>query len=503
MNEIPLKMIVSAVSNEKGISEDVLFDALNEALVFATKKKYNFQIDVRIEIDKQTGIYKSFRQWIVVEDILGQTDVKYSFNKIPFSKAQMKYKNIKLGDIIEEKIKSISFNRITAQSAKQIIIQRIKEEERKIVIKKFLSKKGNIVSGIVKKIYSFGIIVDIGNNSEALLKNENMLPKEVYRINDRVRALLIDVNPNSKGYQLNLSRIDNQVLSSLFRTEVPEISESLIKIKSVARDPGIRSKIAVHASDKRLDPIGACVGIRGSRVQAVSNELNGERIDIIKWDENIAQLAMNAMSPAEIISIEIDEESLVMDIAVSKKHLSQAIGKNGQNIRLASQLIGWTLNIVSDNDAKEKDNKEKDNIKKMFEEKLEMKSDVIDILVEEGFSSLEELAYIPIQELFDIDKLENEIVKEIREKSRNALIVQAIEREENKNNLGNQLLSIKGMTKNLSENLNQHGIITRDDLAELDADALSKLNIKQLNNYNTCADLIMSAREHWFNNDKK
>ena len=503
MNEIPLKMIVSAVSNEKGISEDVLFDALNEALVFATKKKYNFQIDVRIEIDKQTGIYKSFRQWIVVEDILGQTDVKYSFNKIPFSKAQMKYKNIKLGDIIEEKIKSISFNRITAQSAKQIIIQRIKEEERKIVIKKFLSKKGNIVSGIVKKIYSFGIIVDIGNNSEALLKNENMLPKEVYRINDRVRALLIDVNPNSKGYQLNLSRIDNQVLSSLFRTEVPEISESLIKIKSVARDPGIRSKIAVHASDKRLDPIGACVGIRGSRVKAVSNELNGERIDIIKWDENIAQLAMNAMSPAEIISIEIDEESLVMDIAVSKKHLSQAIGKNGQNIRLASQLIGWTLNIVSDNDAKEKDNKEKDNIKKMFEEKLEMKSDVIDILVEEGFSSLEELAYIPIQELFDIDKLENEIVKEIREKSRNALIVQAIEREENKNNLGNQLLSIKGMTKNLSENLNQHGIITRDDLAELDADALSKLNIKQLNNYNTCADLIMSAREHWFNNDKK
>merc|ERR1712170_117556 len=232
-------------------------------------------------------------------------------------------------------------------------IQRIKEEERKIIISKFISKKGKVVSGLSKKIYSFGIIVDIGNNSEALLKNENMLPKETYRINDRVRALLLYVKPNAKGYQLHLSRIDNLVLSNLFTIEVPEISEGLIKIKSVARDPGIRSKIAVYTEDTRLDPVGACLGVRGSRVQAVSNELNGERIDVILWDKNIAQLAMNAMSPAEIISIEIDEESYIMDIAVSKKHLSQAIGKNGQNIRLASQLIGWTLNIVSDNDAKE------------------------------------------------------------------------------------------------------------------------------------------------------
>jgi len=503
MNEIPLKMIVSAVSNEKGISEDVLFEALNAALVFATKKKYNFQIDVRIEIDKQTGIYKSFRQWIVVEDIAGKDNVKYSFNKIPFSKAKTKYKNIKLGDIIEEKIKSISFNRITAQSAKQIIIQRIKEEERKIVIKKFLSKKGKIVSGLVKKIYSFGIIVDIGNNSEALLKNENMLPKESYRINDRVRALLLDVKPNAKGYQLQLSRVDNLVLSNLFTVEVPEISEGLIKIKSVARDPGIRSKIAVYTDDLRLDPVGACVGIRGSRVQAVSNELNGERIDIILWEKNIAQLAMNAMSPAEIMSIEIDEESFIMDIAVSKKHLSQAIGKNGQNIRLASQLIGWTLNIVSDNDAKEKDDKEKDNIKIMFKEKLNLESNTIDILINEGFSTLEELAYIPIQELFDIKNLEHETVKKIREKSRNALIVQAIKKEENNINSENTVSNIRGMTKNLSIKLKNHGIITRNDLAELDAETLNKFNIKELTDYDSCASLIMSAREHWFNKDKK
>ena len=502
MNEIPLKMIVSAVSNEKGISEDVLFDALNAALVFATKKKYNFQIDVRIEINKQTGIYKSFRQWIVVEDVLDKEISEYSFNKIPFSKAKEKYENIKLGDIIEEKIKSISFNRITAQSAKQIIIQRIKEEERKIVIKKFLSRKGTIVSGIVKKIYSFGIVVDIGNNSEALLKNEHMLPKETYRINDRVRALLVDVKPNAKGYQLNLSRIDNLVLSNLFTVEVPEISEGSIKIRSVARDPGIRSKIAVSASDRRIDPVGACVGIRGSRVQAVSNELNGERIDIIPWDDNIAQLAMNAMSPAEIISIEIDEESFIMDIAVSKKHLSQAIGKNGQNIRLASRLIGWTLNIVSDNDAKEKDYKERDRITSMFKEKLKFDDNVINILVDEGFSSLEELAYIPVQELLDIKLLEQDMVKKIREKSRNAIIVQAIEREEKKKNNMNELLNINGMTKELSSKLEKHGIITRNDLAELDADSLNKLDLKELNDYNSCANLIMSAREHWFNEDK-
>jgi N utilization substance protein A len=500
MNEIPLKMIVSAVSNEKGISEDVLFEALNAALVFATKKKYNFQIDVRIEIDKQTGIYKSFRQWIVVEDISDKDDQKYSFNKIPFSKAKVKYKNIQLGDIIEEKIKSISFNRITAQSAKQIIIQKIKDEERKIVIKKFLSKKGKIVTGIVKKIYSFGIIVDIGNNSEALLRNEHMLPKENYRINDRVRALLLDVKPNAKGYQLNLTRTDNSVLSSIFTVEVPEISEGLIEIKAVARDPGIRSKIAVSSIDKRLDPVGACVGLRGSRVQAVSNELNGERIDIILWDENIAQLAMNSMSPAEIISIEIDEESYVMDIAVSKKHLSQAIGKNGQNIRLASQLIGWTLNIVSDNDAKERNSQEKDNVRKLFEETLQLKSNIIDVLIKEGFSSLEELAYIPIQELFDIQDLEKEVVKKIREKSRNALIVQAIEKEENKSkDNNNNLLDIPDMTKTLSDNLKKHGIITRNDLAELDAETLYQLKINEINDYDSCANLIMSARQHWFN----
>ena len=502
MNEIPLKMIVSAVSNEKGISEDVLFEALNDALVFATKKKYDFQIDIRIEIDKQTGIYKSFRQWIVVEDIKNLEYDKYSFNKIPFSKAKNKYKNIKLGDIIEEKIKSISFNRITAQSAKQIIIQRIKEAERKIIIKKFISKKGKLVTGIVKKIYSFGIIVDIGNNSEALLKNEHMLPKETYRISDRVRALLLDVKPDAKGYQLTLSRTDNLVLSNIFKIEVPEIAEGTIEIKSVARDSGIRSKIAVKTNDKRIDPVGACVGIRGSRVQAVSNELNGERIDIILWDDNIAQLAMNAMSPAEIISIEIDEESHVMDIAVSKRHLSQAIGKNGQNIRLASLLIGWTLNIVSDFDAKERNSKEKDNIKKMFKEKLTLPDDTIDILIKEGFSSLEELAYIPIQELFDIQNIDHDIVKEIRGKARNALIVQAIIKEEKTYNKNNSLLEIKGMTKSLFDCLIKNDIKTRNELAELDVDTLYNLRINELINYDTCANLIMLAREHWFNKDK-
>lgn len=501
MNEIPLKMIVSAVSNEKGISEDVLFEALNDALVFATKKKYDFKIDVRIEIDKQTGIYKSFRQWIVVED-QKEKEYEYPFNKIPFSEAKIKYKNIKLGDIIEEKIKSINFNRITAQSAKQIIIQRIKEAERRIVIKKFLSKKGKLVTGIVKKIFSFGVVLDIGNNSEALLKNENMLPKESYRISDRVRALLVDVKLDAKSYQLTLSRTDNLFLSNLFEIEVPEIGENIIRIKSVARDPGIRSKIAVLTNDKRIDPVGACVGIRGSRVQAVSNELNGEKIDVILWDNNIAQLAMNAMAPAEIISIEIDEESYVMDIAVSKQHLSQAIGKNGQNIRLASQLINWTLNIVSDNDAKEKNTKEKYGIRSMFKKQLNLEENTISILIKEGFSTLEELAYIPIQELFDIKEIKHSMVKEIRERARNALIVEAIAKEEKKDVNDNSLLEIKGMTKKLYDNLLKNGIMTRNDLAELDADALCKMKINDLVNHNACANLIMSAREHWFNEDK-
>lgn len=503
MNEIPLKMIVSAVSNEKGISEDVLFEALNAALVFATKKKYNFKIDVRIEINKQTGIYKSFRQWLVVEDLKKDEELKFPFNKITYSEAKIKYKNIKLGDIIEEKIKSISFNRITAQSAKQIIIQKIKEAERKIVIKKFISKKSKLVTGIVKKIFSFGIVVDIGNNAEALLKNEYMLPKESYRISDRVRALLLDVKPNAKGYQLILSRIDTLVLSNIFFIEVPEISEGIIEIKAVARDPGIRSKIAVKTNDKRIDAVGSCVGIRGSRVQAVSNELNGERIDIILWDDNIAQLAMNAMSPAEIISIEIDEESYVMDIAVSKEHLSQAIGKNGQNIRLASQLIGWTINIVSDYDAKEKNTKEKDKVKKMFLDKLNIEDNIANILIKEGFSSLEELAYIPIQELFDIEDIEDNIIKNIREKSRNALIVQEIEKEEKNNKLNKDLLEIKNMTKKLAMKLNKHDIITRNDLAELDVEDLHNFGIDELINHKSCAKLIMSAREHWFNKEDK
>merc|ERR1711976_140015 len=330
-----------------------------------------------------------------------------------------------------------------------------------------------------------------------------MLPKESYRISDRVKALLVDVKLDAKSYQLTLSRTDDLFLSNLFELEVPEIGEKVIEIKSVARDPGIRSKIAVLTNDKRIDPVGACVGIRGSRVQAVSNELNGEKIDVILWDDNIAQLAMNSMAPAEIISIEIDEESCIMDIAVSKKHLSQAIGKNGQNIRLASQLINWTLNIVSDNDAKEKNDKEKDTIKIMFKEKLDIDIEIIDILIKEGFSSLEALAYIPIQELFDIEGLEKTIVKKIREKSRNALIVQAIKKEENSINEENTISDIKGMTKALSIELKNHGIITRNDLAELDAQTLNKLNIKELTDYDSCANLIMSAREHWFNKDNK
>lgn len=493
--EIPLKLIVGTVSNEKGVSEEVIFEALEAALVSATKKKYGANIEARVIINRKTGTYDTFRTWQVVADPEQNHPLELPFSQITLSAAQVDDPDIKVGDYIEEQLESVDFGRIAAQTAKQVIIQKVREAERSMVIVEFKAKQGQLVNGVVKKVTREGIIVDLGGNAEGLLRKDQTLPKESYRPGDRVRSYLAEIISDTRGPQIILSRSNRGMLAELFKIEVPEVGEGIIEIKAVARDPGVRSKIAVKTNDGRMDPVGACVGMRGARVQAVSNELGGERVDIVLWDDNPAQLVMNAMSPAEIVSIVVDEETNTMDIAVKDEYLSQAIGRGGQNVKLASEMTGWTLNVISAQEAQVKNEEEKSALLQTFTEQLGVDSEVAELLITEGFTTIEEIAYVPLNELLDIDGFDEDIVEALRNRAKDVLLTLAIANEEDSKKLSADLLGLESMNDELANNFAKNNILTRDDLAEL-----SVADVKEITDLNDeqAAKLIMEARAHWF-----
>lgn len=485
-----LLLVAEALSNERGVSQEVILEAIQAALETATKKLLNPNMEVRVAINFRTGVYETFRVWHVVSD---EEFVSAEY-QIAFSEAQSRFPSIKIDEKIEESIPSIEFGRIAAQSAKQVITQKVKEAERQQIIEQFHSKLGQLIYGTVKKVTRDNIIIDLGSKAEAILPRHEMLPHEMFRTNDRVRAYLYEISSQARGPQLFVSRTRNEMLIELFRIEVPEIGESIIDIKSAAREPGNRAKIAVKTNDGRIDPVGACVGMRGSRVQAVSSELGGERVDIVLWDDNPAQLVINAMAPAEITSIIVDEDTHTMDLAVEKEHLSQAIGRNGQNVKLAGQLTGWTLNVMTIEDFNNKSQLESSKIIELFMKSLEIDEEFALLLASNGFSSLEEVAYVPKEELLAIEGFDEEIVEELRSRANDTLLTQALN-----SNLAaepsNALLELEGMTNTLAKSLAVKGIITVDDLAEQSVDDL--LDIEGMSSEKAGA-LIMKAREPWF-----
>ncbi|OTQ28274.1 transcription termination factor NusA [Gilliamella apicola] len=484
--------VVEAVSNEKALTRDKIFEALETALATATKKKQNVEIDVIVKIDHKTGDYDTFRRWHVVNDVTQPT------KEITLEAAQYEDPSVQLGDYVQEQIESVAFDRITTQTAKQVIVQKVREAERAMVIDMFRNRIGEIVTSIVKKTNRDSVILDLGNNADAMMLRHDMLPRENFRIGDRVRGILYLVEQDNKPAQLCISRSNPEMMEELFRIEVPEIGEEMIDIKGVARDPGSRAKIAVSSNDRRIDPVGACVGMRGARVQAVSNEFGGERIDIVLWDDNPAQYVINAMAPADVVSIVVDEDKHTMDVAVNADTLPQAIGRNGQNIRLASQLTGWTLNVMSTEDLQEKHHAESFASINNFMKHLDIEEDLAQLLVEEGFTSLEELAYVPVDELLEIEELNEELVEALRNRAKDALTTMALATSGDKRP-AQDLLDLAGMTKELAYQLAQHDVTTLEDLAEQGTDDLADiegLTSKQ------AGDFIMAARNIcWFANE--
>ncbi len=487
-------MVVDAVSNEKGVSRGVIFEAIESALATATKKlNDNEEIDCRVSVDRETGDYETFRVWTVVED----EEFLEEASQFTLEQAGEKDKSLAIGDTYEEKIDNVEFGRIAAQTAKQVIVQKVREAEREIVIGDYQDRVGELVAGTVKKVTRDNVIVDLGNNAEALLPRDQMIPRETFRISDRLRALLVDVRSEQRGPQLFLSRTSPDMLIELFKIEVPEIAEEVIEIKAAARDPGSRAKIVVSTNDGRIDPVGACVGMRGSRVQVVSNELANERIDIILWDDNPAQLVINSMAPAEVASIIVDEDSHTMDIAVEEENLAQAIGRNGQNVRLSSALTGWAINVMSEEDAAAKQQQEASTFIEMFMEKLDVDEEVSEVLVQEGFTSLEEIAYVPLEEILAIEGFDEEIANELRNRAKDALLTQAIASEEDLSsaNIADDLLSMEGMDDALALQLSEKSILSMEDLAEQAIDEL--MDIEGMDE-ERAGKLIMTARAPWF-----
>ena len=486
-------LVAEAVSNEKGVSEDIIFEAIEMALAAATSKRYDEDADIRVVIDRKTGDYSSFRSWLVVPD----DEMALLGTQFTTEEAHEKDAALKPGDIFEEEIENIEFGRIAAQTAKQVIVQCVREAERAQVSEQYLDRIGQLVSGSVKKVTRDNIIVDLGNNAEGLLPRDQLVGRETFRVNDRVRAILLEISAEPRGPQLILSRSCSEMLIELFKIEVPEISEQVIQIRSASRDPGSRAKIAVKTNDQRIDPVGACVGMRGSRVQAVSNELDNERVDIILWDDNPAQLVINAMSPAEVESIVVDEDSSVMDVAVAEDNLAQAIGRGGQNVRLASELTGWTINVMGVNEASEKQEAEASEVVQVFCRFLDVDEDVAEILVEEGFTTLEEVAYLPLEEMMSIEGFDQSISEELRERAKDALLTQAIASEEKlgSNEPAQDLLGMDGMDRHLAYILASRGVVTMEDLAEQGIDDL--IDIEGMT-ADRAGELIMTARAPWF-----
>lgn len=487
-------MVADAVSNEKGVSREVIFEAIESALAMATKKlNEEEEIDCRVEVDRKTGEYETFRIWTVVAD----DEYVNEFTQYMLEMVSGKDPSLEVGSTIEEKIDNVPFGRIAAQTAKQVIVQKVRDAEREIVLNEYKDRVGELVTGTVKKVTRESIIVDLGGNAEAILMRDQMIPRETFRMSDRIRALLIDVRPEQRGPQLFLSRTSPQMLIELFKIEVPEINEQIINIRAAARDPGSRAKIVVSTNDGRIDPVGACVGMRGSRVQVVSGELSNERIDIILWDDNPAQLVINAMSPAEVASIVMDEDSNTMDVAVEEENLSRAIGRNGQNVRLSAELTGWTINVMSEEDAAEKQEQESVGLIEMFMNKLDVDDETAEVLVSEGFTSLEEIAYVPMDEILSIDGFDEEIAEELRNRAKDALLTQAIASEEDLSslNVADDLINMEGMDKELALELAKREVLCMEDLAEQATDEL--MEIAGMTE-ERAGKLIMTARAPWF-----
>ncbi|BBB31555.1 transcription termination factor NusA [Neptunomonas japonica] len=486
-------LVAEAVSNEKDVPKDVIFEAIELALATATKKRFDEEADVIVIIDRATGGYDTFRSWKVVSN----DDVPLLGTELTMEEAEEIDPKLQPGDIHKEQIESVAFGRIAAQTAKQVIVQKVREAERAKVVDLYRDRLGELISASVKKVTRDNIIVDLGNNAEALLPRDNVLPREVFRMGDRVRAVLTEVRAEGRGPQLVLSRACPEMLIELFKIEVPEISEQVIEIRAAARDLGSRAKIAVKTNDGRIDPVGACVGMRGARVQAVSNELGGERVDIILWDDNPAQLVINAMSPAEVASIVVDEETHSMDVAVAQESLAMAIGRSGQNVRLASELTGWELNVMTVEAAEEKQQSEMGSVMEVLMKHLDLDEDVASVLVEEGFTTLEEVAYVPVDEMLEIDGFDEDLVNELRTRAKDALLNLALASEEQleKSEPAADLLEMEGMDRHLAFLLAANGVITMEDLAEQSVEEL--LDIEGMNE-EKAAELIMTARAPWF-----
>ncbi|MDP2826170.1 MAG: transcription termination factor NusA [Sulfuritalea sp.] len=485
-----LLLLVDALAREKNVPRDIVFGALEMALASATKKRTNEEADVRVEIDRETGEYESFRRWLVVADDM----VENPEQQIGLTAAQQQIPDIVQEDFIEEALEPIDFGRIGAQAAKQVILQKIRDAEREQLLNDFLDRKEFLVSGTVKRMERGSAIIEAGR-IEALLPRDQMIPKENLRPGDRVRAWLMKIDRQARGPQLILSRTAPEFIMKLFELEVPEIEDGLLEIKAAARDAGMRAKIAVKSNDPRVDPIGTCVGMRGSRVTAVTNELSGERVDIILWSADPAQFVIGALAPAEVQSIVVDEEKHAMDVVVDEDNLAIAIGRGGQNVRLASELTGWTINLMTIEESQTKSETEHSSIRALFIEKLDVDEEVANILIEEGFSTLEEIAYVPLAEMLEINAFDEATVTELRERARNVLLTEAIVDEEQMERVADDLLSLEGMDKPLAAKLAKNGIVDRDSLADLATDELIELTGIDAGR---ATALITVARAHWF-----
>lgn len=490
-------MVVEAVSNEKGVEKDVIFQAIEMALAAATKRNVDEveeeDSDVRVAIDRKTGEYEAFRRWVIVDN----ETVPALGSELTLQEAHDIDPALKPGDVYETPIEAVAFGRIGAQAAKQIIVQKVREAERAKIVDAYRERVGELVNGVVKKITRDNIIVDLGSNAEALLPKDQLIGREAFKMGDRVRSLLLEIREDNRGQQLVLSRSAPGMLVELFRIEVPEIAEEVIEIKAAARDPGSRAKIAVKTNDGRIDPVGACVGMRGARVQAVSGELGNERIDIVLWDDNPAQLVINAMAPVQVASIIVDEDTHTMQVAVAEENLAMAIGRGGQNVRLASQLTGWEINVLTEEEAGRQQEEEVGRYVQTFVRELDVDEELAQVLAEEGFTSLEEIAYVPMEEMLAIDGFDEDLVTELRNRAKDVLINQALAKEEKLESAepAEDLLGMDGMDRHLAYLLASKGIVTREDLAEQAVDDLLELDgVSE----EKAAQLIMTARQPWF-----
>ncbi len=498
MSNKEILLVVDVFSNEKDIDKEIVFHAIESALEVSAIKRHAFPIKARVEIDRASGDYETFRRWEVVEpndNIDG--DVAFPSWQILLEAAQLDSPDIEIGAFVEEEIESAQFCRIAAQTAKQVIIQKVREAERKKIVDAYEDRVGELITGVVKRIEKGSLYLDLGGHVEAYISKEDMIPRESVRTGDRIRGYLKEVRSEPRGPQLFVSRTASELLTVLFRLEVPEVGEGVIEVLAAARDPGSRAKIAVKSHDPRLDPVGACVGMRGSRVQAVTNELSGERVDIILWNENEAQFVINAMSPAEIESIVVDEDKHSMDVAVATESLSQAIGRGGQNVRLATELTGWELNVLDSAKVEEDAGAEIDITKQLFITQLKVDDDIAFILAEEGFKTIEEIAYVPTDEMLGIDGFDLELVDLLKERAKDALLINAITSEEKIETAepADDLLNMQGMDKKLAYEMASKGIITMNDLADQAVDDL--LGFTGMNE-SRAGTLIMKAREPWF-----